>query len=391
MPKKSDSKLVALAFLLAIVFIASLAFYRYASTIPGRVFLVDVGVSKEFDGVRRDFEHRIIIILRSHGVASRTIEISEDDESLPPQAHLLRAETAPDASLVQINLALHRAAREMGGRVHSCWEGKDGRIITVDLGTRRFITHRCIIKKASERRQYSETKIESSPVVSVCVDDFGFFRNKLVKELLEIDIPITVSIIPNLEYSQSIALMAASAGKDVICHLPMEPEAGRGDGGEIPLVRVDMAGQDIEKAAIEALETVPGAIGMSNHMGSRATADRAVMKAVLGVCKDKGLFFFDSMTTPRSVVKEVARIMAVPCASNDIFLDNEGDVRENMQKLLSIAARRGEAIGIVHVKPGTPGDLRWMSDRAQEEGIKMISLRELIARRTALSAQGGLQ
>jgi hypothetical protein len=129
---------------------------------------------------------------------------------------------------------------------------------------------------------------------------------------------------------------------------------------------------------------------MNNHMGSAATADRKVMEAVLRACRARGLFFLDSMTTPRSVVRETARGIGTSEAGNDLFLDHgEGTTRENMQKLLSIAARRGTAIGIIHVRKDTPAELRWMADEARREGIDFVTVRQIIARQAMTVAEGG--
>ncbi len=388
--KKKENKLKYLAATLAVIFVAALGLYRFLKTEPGRVFLVDAGVSNAYEGVQAGVERRIVRALRRYGVLSKQIRIADDEESPSGAVRLVRAETPPDASLVQINRAITRSVRSMGGRVHSCREGKDASIITMEVGTRRVVTHRCVIKKGSARQRYAQAAAKRTPVVAVCVDDFGFFNNALVREILELDFPLTVSVIPGLKHSERIARAAAEAGKDVICHLPMEAEKGGWDAGEIPLIRVAMRPAALEAAVAQALETVPGAVGMNNHMGSLATADRSTMEAVLRVCRARGLYFFDSMTTPRSVVREAARAAGVSEASNDLFLDHgDGETRENMQKLLSIAARRGTAIGIIHVRRETPGHLRWMADEARKEGIDFVTIRHIIARQALTVAEGG--
>ncbi len=170
----------------------------------------------------------------------------------------------------------------------------------------------------------------------------------------------------------------------------MEAEKEGWDSGEIPLIRVSMKPAEIEKAVAKALETTPGAVGINNHMGSLATTDRALMKTVLRLCRERGLFFFDSVTTSHSVVHAVAKELGTSAASNDMLVDGgDGDTRENMRKLLSIAARRGSAIGIVHVKSQTLDDLRWMIDEARKEGIDFLTISQMIKRNNLAMAEGG--
>ena len=391
--RKSDSssRLKIFAVVLCLVFVAALGLYRYFKTESGRVFLLDAGIGSRYTYVQRDVERRIVKALRRYGVMGKHLKIqSENQAGTEGAVTVIRAETAPDASLVQINAAITKAVRAIGARVRSCREGKDGTIITMEIGTRRALTHRCVIKKGSEREHRAGAEQRPSPVVAICVDDFGFFNNALVKEFLELDIPLTISVIPGLKHSEKICVAAAEAGKDILCHLPMEAEKEGWDSGEIPLVRVSMKPAEIEKALAKALETTPGAIGISNHMGSKATADRALMKTVLRLCRDRGLFFFDSVTTPHSVVREVARELGTSAAGNDLFIDGgDGDPRENMRKLLSIAARRGSAIGIVHVKSQSLDDLRWMIDEARKEGIDFLTISHMIKRNNLAMAEGG--
>jgi polysaccharide deacetylase 2 family uncharacterized protein YibQ len=387
----SSSRLKAVAVVLCLVFIAALGVYRYFKTESGRVFLLDAGIDSRYTYVQRDMEQRIVKALRRYGVMGKHLRIeSENQAGAAGTATVIRAETAPDASLVQINAAITKSVRAIGGKVRSCREGKDGTIITMEIGTRRALTHRCVIKKGSEREHRAGAGQRPERVVAICVDDFGFFNNELVKEFLELDIPLTIAVIPGLKHSQKICLAAAEAGKDILCHLPMEAEKEGWDSGEIPLVRVSMKPAEIEKTIVKALDTTPGAMGINNHMGSKATANRALMKTVLRLCRDRGLFFFDSVTTSHSVVHEVAKELGTNAAANDMLVDGgDGDTRENMRKLLSIASRRGSAIGIVHVKPQTLDDLRWMIDEARKEGIDFITISQMIRKHNLAMAEGG--
>jgi polysaccharide deacetylase 2 family uncharacterized protein YibQ len=386
-----SSRLKGAAIVLCLVFVAALGLYRYFKTESGSVFLLDAGIDSRFTIVQRDVERRVVKALRRHGVMGRQLKVAQENE--PAQAaavSVIRAEAAPDASLVQINASITKTVRAIGARVRSCQEGKDGTIITMEIGTRRAITHRCVIKKGSERARRAAAERNPVRVVALCVDDFGFFNNQLVRDFLDLDIPLTISVIPGLKHSTKICLAAAEEGKDILCHLPMEAEKEAWDSGEIPLIRTGMKASEVEKAVAKALETTPGAIGINNHMGSKATADRVLMKTVLGLCRERGIFFFDSMTTSHSVVRDVAKDVGASTTSNDLFVDDEAaETRENMRKLLSIAARKGSAIGIVHVRPQTLEDLRWMIDEARKEGIEFITISQMIKRHNLAMAEGG--
>ncbi|HEM46251.1 MAG TPA: divergent polysaccharide deacetylase family protein, partial [Alphaproteobacteria bacterium] len=280
------------------------------------------------------------------------------------------------------------AVAAAGGRVLDCRE-RGGNGLDVVVGTRRAATGRYEIRTGSAPAR-REPERRAGPAVAIVVDDFGYRCDTLVDDFLSVPVPITVTVIPGLRHSERVCRKAAAAGKEILCHLPMEPEKGAADDGEIPLVRVDMKDREIREIVSRALETVPGAAGMNNHMGSRATADRGVMRAVLAECRERGLFFIDSMTSARSVVAETAAEMGVPTAGNDLFIDNRGDdERENLRKLISLAKRRGGAVGIMHVRRSSLEHLRWFVEEAARQGIRFETASGMIRRRHTETAEGG--
>jgi polysaccharide deacetylase 2 family uncharacterized protein YibQ len=378
---KKQPRLGVLAVILVILIALGVAAVRYLGTPAGVAFLLDIGFDGRYESVQKDLDRRVVQALILAGVERRqiTIETEKARDGRPPLVRI-KVTVPNEASLVEMNALISESIMEAGGRVRSCAETAGGRVIEMEIGTKRNATHTCIIKK---RRAPRTKEAPAAPVIALIVDDFGYFYNSLVKEFLTLEIPITLTVIPGLGYSKRICEAAANAGKEILCHLPMEPEKGGKDGGEIPIIRVEMKGEEIQRATERALQTTPGVIGMNNHMGSRATADREVMEYILEVCKHHGLFFIDSMTTQRSVVGETANRVGVPTLSNDLFIDNEGeDRRENMRKIISIARRKGYAVGILHVRSSTLKDLKWMVGEAERAGVKFVSVSDMIAGQT---------
>ncbi|MBU8912652.1 MAG: divergent polysaccharide deacetylase family protein [Spirochaetales bacterium] len=138
---------------------------------------------------------------------------------------------------------------------------------------------------------------------------------------LEFPGPLAVAVLPQLPYSVEAAALTAAAGKEIMLHLPMEAVGGANPGPGA--VTVGMSDRDILRVIGENLGSVPGAIGVNNHMGSRATSDQRIMEIVLADLQRRELFFIDSRTTVDTVARPVAGYLRTPFAERHIFLDNE--------------------------------------------------------------------
>jgi len=201
--------------------------------------------------------------------------------------------------------------------------------------------------------------------------------------------PLTFSVLPQLDDSRQLARAGAAAGCEVMLHLPMEPTGSESNPGP-GCVMVDMTDREISALVAADLATVPGAVGVNNHMGSRATANRRVMAAALSTLRHQGLFFVDSLTTGASVADDVAGEAGVPYAQRSVFLDTNfaGDIgsveqfleaaQERVQQLGTIAQRRGAAIGICHYHPRTAEMLARLLPALEESGVRVVSISDLV-------------
>lgn len=196
-------------------------------------------------------------------------------------------------------------------------------------------------------------KRPSSPVgkVALVVDDMGNSREAL-EELLDLGEPVTVAILPYSPYALETARRAHEKGLEVLLHLPLESLNGNGSETDTEgLIRAGMGEAEVRSLLAEEIDRIPYVRGVNNHMGSKVTADPAMMRVILEPIKERGLFFLDSRTSGKSVAYDVAVGMGIPAASRQVFLDADGDtglIKERLLELFRIARRDGRAIGICH-------------------------------------------
>ncbi|MGE5280542.1 MAG: divergent polysaccharide deacetylase family protein [Deltaproteobacteria bacterium] len=219
--------------------------------------------------------------------------------------------------------------------------------------------------------------------IVLILDDWGYnVRNRSF--IVDNDFHVTLSVLPFKPYSEVIAKLAYDKGKDVIVHMPMEPHDKQNYGLEEKMLAVGMRPADAVAMLDGAFASVPFAKGLSNHMGSRATEDPALMRTVLTYLKKKDLFFVDSLVTPKSVCAATARRLGVAFTQRDVFIDNEEDagaIRARLDELAQKARTHGIAVGIGHDRPLTIRVLDEEIPRLEREGIRFINVSDALKER----------
>jgi polysaccharide deacetylase 2 family uncharacterized protein YibQ len=127
--------------------------------------------------------------------------------------------------------------------------------------------------------------------------------------------------------------------------------------------------------------SIPGAVGVNNHMGSAGTADYRLMLVLMSEIKKRNLFFIDSLTTPRSVGDKCAALYRVPMAKRNVFIDNAEDLDSKiraLEELLRYALKYGTAIGIGHARPGTGEAILTMLPKFAAAGVEIAPVSQLV-------------
>ncbi|OGX38826.1 MAG: hypothetical protein A3C53_06970 [Omnitrophica WOR_2 bacterium RIFCSPHIGHO2_02_FULL_68_15] len=217
------------------------------------------------------------------------------------------------------------------------------------------------------------------PKVAIVLDDWGYSR-RLVPDVLKLNRPVTLAVLPHQPYSTAIAQQVAGSRCEVILHMPMEP---RDDDypREPQILLSGMPAAEARQMLSAAFATVPSAKGLSNHQGSKATEDAALMQTIMQELRRRRLFFLDSLTASHSACEPAATAAGVPFAARAVFLDNEETpeaIRRQLQELAAAARRAGWAVGIGHDKRVTLEVLEQAMPQMERDGIEFVPLSEVV-------------
>lgn len=213
--------------------------------------------------------------------------------------------------------------------------------------------------------------------VALIIDDMG----NRSRDALAFSLPkeIAFSILPHKPLSTLYSKRAADQQREVMLHIPMESLAGKklGPGS----ITADMHPLVIHQVLQDALATVPHAIGMNNHMGSKLTQLTLPMSSTMEFLQQHDMFFVDSRTTRFSKAEQIARQKGVLSTRRNVFLDHYDDVRQidvQFRRLVRLAKKYGFAVGIAHPYPQSVEYLQQQLPTLAEHGIRLVPLSDVL-------------
>ena len=319
-------------------------------------------------------------------------------------------------------------------------EEKD--MLRMDVGVPGRPTHTLVLYRADSRLElrwgggpqsstaWSALAAADGPVVAILIDDWGYSKSEAARTLLSVPAPLTMAILPGLSYSRHFALKgteivlpsgrardirSTTGGPDssrqlrldlgcfvevdtgprnrsiptkrreILLHLPMEPQGYPDPDPGPKAVMVGMDEDAIGALIDEAMTALPMITGVNNHMGSAATSDRPTMIALMKALRSRDLLFIDSLTSAKSVAHAEALNAGLPTAKNRIFLDydneNQRTIKANLEVLVRSARSSGFALGICHPHRATAEVLVREIPRLMKEGVRFVTVSELLALR----------
>lgn len=216
--------------------------------------------------------------------------------------------------------------------------------------------------------------------LAIIIDDMGTSVQE-ARSLSAIGVPLTFSIIPGLRSYREVASFAAANGIETMVHIPMQPKGWPQRRLEVNGLLVSMDDAAIREHLAGFFRDIPRALGANNHMGSEFTEHEDKMQPVMEVLKGRGMFFIDSVTTPKSVGQKLARENGMKSGRRNVFLDNEQDpayIRGQINQAVRLAKKSGSAIAICHPHPATIKTLAAVLPGLERQGVTFVPASRLV-------------
>jgi len=161
----------------------------------------------------------------------------------------------------------------------------------------------------------------------------------------------------------------------------MEPEDYPANDPGPGALLMAMDSDDLRTAIHSAINNIPHAVGVNNHMGSKATADLKTMTWIMQEIKTRDMAFIDSRTTIHTVAEEAAQAQGVPTNRRHVFLDNERSaaaIRVQLDEAVYRSRMEGEIIAIGHLDQVTIEVLSQELPGLAKRGADLVNPSDLV-------------
>ena len=318
------------------------------------------------------------LALEEQGIFSTLVRktIGSDRGGEPP-VDTVDVRVPIDLPLEEVNLQLSKLVRRSGGQVIGAGDAGNGAGLSIHAGldgaptTLFTLHHDRNVRRATGR-------------IAIVLDDFGSMSGRLVERFCSLHQPLTLAVLPNEGNVERILELARGSGHELLVHLPMEPEDFPAKNPGPGAIFLSDDSTRVRQLVRQALRKVPGAVGLNNHMGSRATADQRLMRLVLQELKLRGLMFLDSRTSPNSLAFDLALAMEVPATKRDLFIDAVDQataIEARLWALAELAAQQGQAIGLGHDRAQPLLALESVLPQLEMRGFRFVPVSGLVEQR----------
>jgi hypothetical protein len=212
--------------------------------------------------------------------------------------------------------------------------------------------------------------------IALIIDDMG--NSRADEAAFDLPVAVTFAILPHTPFSEEFATRSATQRREVMLHMPMESLAGTnpGPGTLTSTMKPELITQKLRYA----LADIPNAIGINNHMGSKLTQLTLPMTTTMAFLRDHGLFFVDSRTTRYSKAEKIAKNNGVMAWHRNVFIDHTLSTEQmniQLQRLIRIAKKYRQAVGIAHPHPITIAFLQQHLTQLRNAGIELIPVSQV--------------
>jgi uncharacterized protein len=222
--------------------------------------------------------------------------------------------------------------------------------------------------------------------IAIVVSGLGISQSATTDAVAKLPGGITLAFAPYGADLERHVAKAREDGHEVMLQAPMEPfDYPDNDPGPHTLTVEAKTSENIDKLHW-ILGRFSGYVGIVNFMGAKITADQNALTPILKEMGERGLFFLDDGSSPRSIASDVAQKVKTTALKADIILDATSKpdaIDKELARLEAMARQKGSAIATATGLPVSIERIAKWAETAEKRGIRLVPISSLASGRAA--------
>jgi polysaccharide deacetylase 2 family uncharacterized protein YibQ len=218
--------------------------------------------------------------------------------------------------------------------------------------------------------------------IAIVVTGLGLSAKATQGALAGLPPAVTVGLLPYASDAPRWLSAARARGHEVVLQVPMEPfDFPDSDPGPHTLRTGSATSANTERLNW-ALTRFTGYAGVANLLGDRFLSDSDALAPVLTSLSRRGLYFYDTGSTLRSVVPTVAGGLGAPFAQGAATLDTIQtalEIDRRLAELENTARTHGSAVGTAFVYPVSVERIALWAKGLQSRGFVLVPVSAIVS------------
>lgn len=206
---------------------------------------------------------------------------------------------------------------------------------------------------ARSRHPVLPLRIQEKARVAIVFSNMGASLNEL-KRISKLDVPVTVSVIPDQKFSRKVANISHRLGYSVLLQLPFIPEdPAKTFCDRDHFIRPRQSLRQRKKQLRHYMNCIRVAIGVSSFNRTPSVKDETLIREVIEAVAGKKMFFIENTLNPDSIVPSLSSEAGVPWARAEeiVSIQDKAAVKEKLCYLISRARKDKNGKVIIRVLP----------------------------------------
>jgi polysaccharide deacetylase 2 family uncharacterized protein YibQ len=243
------------------------------------------------------------------------------------------------------------------------------------------------------RPAFASAKLRpDAPRVAIVVGGLGLNPASTADAIARLPAAVSLGFAPYGDGLEAEAATAREAGHELLLQSPMEPFTYPADNpGPHTLLTGASDAENLDSLRWQMGRFV-GYAGVVNHLGGKFTADARALTPTLGEIAQRGLFYVDDGSSPRSLARQIAPTFGLAVAAGDAILDVDpapAAIDAALTRLEGLARARGAAIGVATALPSSLDRIALWCAGLEARGIALVPVSTLTARAPGPAADAG--